>query len=311
MFPSKCTWPATAGAKGNATCSFAKKRFQLAKLSLYQRNIPSIWKSTCNSAWLLLNFTNGLVTFFFRGEGYNRLSYVSFLIAIKPTWWLGLGALQLLFELVWDDILSTLTCHRFLKSWFLTTWHLRSFYPISCVFFVSTFLDSGHHLCHLPLSIWCGFWLQESSETDSRQKAHVSTLRPWVVSERRRWRRPRGWLWRNTMESWPWIFRCSDIAAFFFVSFVVIVFVGAAGALTADICKAKKIIVPQMVVSSSQTCHNFKADFCQLWALASLTEPRAEQTKATRGFYRYYTSRCNRDKLLTFISGSLCFLFHL
>lgn len=198
---------------------------------------------------------------------------------------------------VWDDILSTLTCHGCLKSWFLTTWHLHSFYPISCVFVVSTFLDSGRHLCHLPLSIWCGFWLQESSETDSRQKAHASTLRPWVVSERRRWRRPRGWLWRNTMESWPWIFRCSDIAAFFFfhLSSLLLWVLLVPWQLT---CAKRKIsLFPKWVVSSSQTAKPVTTSKLILvhWRdiferggvlekylhghWASLTEPRAAQTK--------------------------------
>ena len=39
------------------------------------------------------------------------------------------------------------------------------------------------------------------------------------------------------------------------------------------------LLLPLLLVSSSQTCHNFKADSCPLWALASLTEPRAAQTK--------------------------------
>lgn len=50
-------------------------------------------------------------------------------------------------------------------------------------------------------------------------------------------------------------FQILGYCSVFFFSFVVVVVVGAAAAaaLTADMCKAKNILVPQMVVSSSQT----------------------------------------------------------
>lgn len=82
MFPSKCTWPVTAGAKGNATRTLQlcwKKGSSRPSFHFTIKKYQGFgWKSTCTSVWFSLNtelceWVGDISFFFFLGGGSNRL----------------------------------------------------------------------------------------------------------------------------------------------------------------------------------------------------------------------------------------------
>lgn len=78
MFPSKCTWPVQAGAKGNATRTLqlcwkkgsSRPSFHFT-IKIYQASGNQL-ALLCDFRWTL-NFANGLVTSLFFWGGSNRI----------------------------------------------------------------------------------------------------------------------------------------------------------------------------------------------------------------------------------------------